>query len=224
MHDWPAPLRAQFQALLRQFMKGEGEAWIGIAAIECLGATGSFIGTRRRGGRVETLGVQPLTRAFVWMDGAAPELWVDPRDKRYRELFDQFARERLGLAGRPGGTDWNVDHVFPKAAGVLDGMSHVRVLGIGAAGNQSLGRTVEKAMKQRADTAPGTKRIRHATWMTIGKAAGFAGWETLPHGKDAAGNQAAVTALFGYLAQLGILPPAGRVEHGMTAHTLTRIR
>ena len=219
MQNWPEPLRRQFRTLLEQFLLGEGAAWIGIASIEAMvGGAGSI----RLGGRLETLGSQPVTRAFVWMQGTEPELWLDPRDTGYRDLFDAFAQARLGIP-RPTGADWNVDHVFPKAAGRLDGMSHVRAMAIGAAGNQALGRTLEKAMKQRADLIAGRKRIRHATWMTIGKAAGYTGWDSLPD-DAAAGNGAAVAGLFAWLAANGILPPAGAMEHGLTAHTLGRIR
>ena len=222
MQNWPAALRLQFEVLLAQFMAGTGAAWIGIAALECLGSP-AVGGTRRLGGRLEILAGQPLSRAFVWMQGPEPELWLDPRDKGYRDLFDLFARTRLGLAGRPTGADWNVDHVFPKAAGALDGLSHVRAMAIGAPGNQALGRTMEKAMKQRADLAPGRKRIRHATWMTIGKAAGYDGWESLPEG-DAPPNAPAVAMLFTHLGRMGIHPPAGALEQGLTAHTMGRIR
>jgi hypothetical protein len=89
---------------------------------------------------------------------------------------------------------------------------------------RQLGRTIEKAMKQRADDTPGRKRIRHATWMTIGKAAGFTGWDSLPDSASASGNAAGVSALFIHLATLGMRPPVGALEQGLTAHTLTRIR
>lgn len=221
---WPAPLQRQLQVLVTQFLMGSGAAWIGIASIERLGTTGRFPPTMRLGGRLETLGSRPVSQAFVWIQGSDPELWVDPRDKNYRDLFDEFARTRLGMGGRPTGSDWNVDHVFPKAAGALDGLSHVRAMSIAAPGNQALGRTVEKEMKQRADDAPGGKEIRHATWMTIGKAAGFTGWESLPDSQSAAANLPAARALFAYLAGLGITAPAGALEERLTAHTLTRIR
>lgn len=221
MQNWPEPLRRQFHTLLAQFRDATGNAaWIGIASPELM--IGGRFGPRRLGGRLETLEGQPLGRAFVWVQGTEPELWVDPADTGYRDLFDAFAKARLGIP-RPTGPDWNVDHVFPKAAGRLNGLSHVRAMAIGAAGNQSIGRTVEKAMKQRADTAPGGKRIRMAGWLTIGKAAGYAGWESLPEG-DAPANDPAVAALFAYLATLGIHPPAGALELGLTAYTLTRIR
>jgi hypothetical protein len=222
--NWPPELQRQVQILVDQFLAGEGSAWIGIAGIDRLGASGRANGTMRLGGRLEALGGHPVTEAFVWVQGTEPELWLDPRSQKYRDLFDEFARTRLGLAGRPRGDAWNIDHVFPKAAGALDGMSHVRTLAIGAGGNQALGRTVEKAMKGRADAAPGRKQIRHATWMTIGKAAGYEGWETLPDSADAAGNAASVRGLFAFLAARGIAAPAGALEQGLTAYTLTRIR
>lgn len=221
---WPAVLQRQVQVLVDQFLTGTGAAWIGIAGIERLGASGRVSGTMRIGGRIEALGAHALTEAFVWVQGAEPELWLDPRSTKYRDLFDEFARTRLSLAGRPRGDAWNIDHVFPKAAGALDGMTHVRALAIASGGNQALGRTVEKAMKGRADDVPGRKRIRHATWMTIGKAAGYEGWESLPDSASAAGNAAAVRSLFAYLAAQGITAPAGALEEGLTAHTLTRIR
>jgi hypothetical protein len=220
---WPAPLQRQLQVLVNQFLAG-GEAWIGIASIDNIVGRGTGPRTMRLGGRLEVLGTRGVSQAFVWMQGTEPELWVDPRDKNYRDLFDEFARTRLGMGGRPTGGDWNVDHVFPKAAGALDGLSHVRAMSIGAPGNQALGRTVEKEMKQRADDTPGRKRVRHATWMTIGKAAGFTGWESLPDSDSAAANMPAARALFAYLASLGVTAPAGALEERLTAHTLTRIR
>lgn len=219
MQHWPEPLRRQFRTLLAQFLRGEGAAWIGIANVDAM--TGGA-GTMRLGGRIETLAGESTSRAFIWVQGTEPELWLDPRDRSYRDLFHAFAQARLGIP-RPTGPDWNVDHVFPKAAGALDGLSHVRAMAIGAAGNQALGRTLEKSMKQRADVAPGRKRVRHATWMTIGKASGYAGWDSLPD-DAAAGNNTAVAGLFAYLAANGISPPAGVMEQGLTAHTLGRIR
>lgn len=220
--SWPEPLQRQVKTLLGQFLRGDGSAWIGIASIGHLSVTGG-LGTARLGGRLETLGSQPVTRAFVWVQDAEPELWVDPRDAGYRDLYEQFARQHLGLPGRPDGASFNIDHVFPKAAAGLDGMSHVRVLAIEAAGNQSAGRTLEKAMKQRGDSKPGRKIIRQATWMTLGKACGFVGWELLPDSEEA-GNADVVARLFSHLAARGIYPPAGAVEAKLTAHSLGQIR
>jgi hypothetical protein len=219
---WPEPLRRQVQGLVDQFLGQDTGAWIGIGGIEALTRAALTL-PRGMSGRVETLGGRPLTQALVWMHGTEPQLWVDPAYGGYREAYADFAVERLGLAGRPDGGSFNIDHVFPKAAAALDGLSHVRMLAIEAPGNQSAGRTLEKAMKQRADAAPNARGMRKATWMSIGKASNFTGWEALPE-VLAAGNQALVARLFAHLAARGIVPPAGAVEQRMTAHTLGRIR
>lgn len=219
VESWPPPLRQQVQALLNQFLQSP-PALIGTKSIPDLERTKLI-----RDGRVETLGSQPLTRAFVWFEGAEPQLWVDPANSGYRDLYDQFARAHLGLPGRPSGTAFNVDHVFPRRAGALNGLSHVRILAIGADANQSTGRTVEKAMAGRARKAPSGKVLHSATWMSIGKAAGFASWTRLPDGPDATGDsEELVEDLFRYLKNLGIAPPLGVLEHKLTAYTLGRIR
>ncbi|WP_372619649.1 hypothetical protein [Falsiroseomonas sp.] len=220
---WPEPLRRQVSTLVLQFLAGSGRAWIGIADLGQLGTAGPVLGTMRLGGSLRTLGAEPLTRAFVWVQGTEPELWVDPTDTGYRDLYDAFAKTWLGLPGRPDGRAFNIDHLFPKAAGALDGLSHVRVMAIEAAPNQSAGRTLEKAMKQRASDVPGGKLVRHATWQTIGKVAGFTGWEELPKGREG-DNSAVVKRLFAHLGGRGITPPAGVLEHDLTAHTLSVIR
>ncbi|WP_426959779.1 hypothetical protein [Muricoccus radiodurans] len=224
MQGWPEPLRRQVQTLVTQFLRGTGEAWIGVTGIDCFGVGQRFPGTMRLGGRMEALGSRPPSRAFVWVQGTEPELWVDPRDSGYRDLFDEFARGWLNLSGRPTGTAWNIDHVFPKAAGRLNGLSHVRALAIGAEGNQAAGRTLERAMSDRAGDAPRRKRIRHATWMTIGKAAGFTGWESLPDSEDPVANAPVVAALFAHLVGLGITVPHAGLERSLTARTLTTHR
>ena len=217
---WPEALRHQVQVLVDQFLGNA--AWIGIDGIATLGVHGGF-GTMRLGGRLEALGSQPLARAFVWVQGTEPKLRVSPTDPGYRALFDEFAKARLSLPGRPMGSGWNIDHAFPKAVAAADGLSHVRLLAIAAGGNQAAGRTLEKAMAGRAATARGRKRIRQATWMTIGKAAGFEGWTELPD-EAAAGNAAVVRRLFDHLAAHGITAPAGALEEQLTAATLGRIR
>lgn len=225
MHDWPPAVRRQIGALWTQFKHAPGSAWIGIASIApflAAGATENVAAYHFRR-RIEPLGNRPLSRAFVWMQGGEPELWVDPTASGYRDLYDEFARTRLGLTGRPT-TGFNIDHVFPKTAGALDGLSHVRMLAIAAPSNQAAGRTLEKAMAQRARTAPSHKTFRHAVWMTIGKATGFVGWEALPDSTDASANLPLVRALFAYLAARGMPADFSDVEMHLTAHTLTRIR
>jgi hypothetical protein len=221
MQGWPAALRQQANALLSQFLNAP-PALIGIAGLEHLSNL-----NRLYGGRVEVLGSEPMDRAFVWMHGAEPQLWVNPASNAYRDLYDQFARERLNLPGRPSGTDFNIDHLFPRTAGELDGLSHVRMMAIGARSNQSAGRTLEKAMAGRAREAAGGKVIRSATWQTIGKVAGFAGWESLPANRgegNPAVNRRLVQALFDHLQGLGITPPAGGVELVMTEFMIGGIR
>lgn len=219
---WPDPLRRQVQTLLGQFLHQDTGAWIGIAGLEAMRLAALTL-PPGEAGRLQALGRRPLSQAFVWVQGAGPQLWVDPTDAGYRDLYQEFAVAHLGLPGRPDGAAFNIDHVFPKAAAALDGLTHVRVLAIEAAGNQSAGRTLEKAMKQRASLASRGRTMRKATWMSIGKATNFTGWESLPEAA-AAGNAAVVARLFAHLAARGITPPAGALEQGLTAHTLGRIR
>jgi hypothetical protein len=242
MKDGPEPLRQQVRALVRQMgldrqcPRTPGEAWIGVTSIDPFRRTRTHPAMPRSNGRLETLGSEPVARAFVWVDGSEPELWVDPQASGYRDLFDVFARTRLGLAGRPA-SGFNIDHVFPKTAGALDGLTHVRLMAIGAVSNQSAGRTLERAMagraraaqerreaiRQQGDTPREPKPIRHATFMTLGKATGFAGWEHLPDSSDPKANRALVQALFAHLAACGIHADFPAIEQDLTAHTLTRI-
>ncbi len=216
--DWPAGLRRQLQALLDTFLN-DPPALIGTSSIALLAGASSI----RGGVRVQTLGDYPLARAFVLVRGAEPELWVDPDDNSYRDIYRRFARERLGVTEALEGDRFNFDHMFPRTAGALDGLSHVRMIAIAPRPNQAAGRTVEKRMAQRARAQPGRKILRSATWMTIGKAAGYEHWESLPADSQG-GNAAAVAALFAHLASIGIQPPAGEIEIAATAHTLGRIR
>jgi hypothetical protein len=216
-------LQRQVAVLLAQFMRGTGEAWIGIAGIERLGIGQRFPPTMRLGGRLEPIAGVPPSRGFVWVQGTEPELWLDP-DVDHRALYARFAEERLGVTNLPSSTVLNIDHVFPRTAGAKDGLSHVRMLAVPSASNQAAGRTVEKRMSQRAGVAPSRKQVRHATWVSIGKAVGFTGWEHLPDSTDPAANDAQVNALFDHLAAQGILPPAGALERKLTSATLTRHR
>jgi hypothetical protein len=243
MKDWPESLRQQVRALVRQMgldrhcPRMPGEAWIGVTSIEPFRRAKEHPLMPRSSGRLETLGAQPIARTFVWVDRAGPELWVDPRVSGYRDLFDAFARGWLGLTGRPT-AGFNIDHVFPKTAGALDGLTHLRLMAIGAAANQAAGRTLERAMADRAravlgrretirkqgDTPREPKPIRHATYMTLGKATGFVGWEEMPDSTDAKANRPLVRALFAHLAACGIHADFPAVEQHLTAHTLTRHR
>jgi hypothetical protein len=216
---WPAPLQRQVQVLLDTFLL-DPPALIGTASVGDLRRAHLM-----RPARIEPLSGYTENRAFVIVMTAnnEPQLWVDPDDDSYRDMYRFFARSRLKVGAALDGDTYNFDHMFPRTAGALDGLSHVRMIAIAPKPNQSAGRTLEKRMAQRARTAAGGKVLRSATWMTIGKAAGFEGWDRLPD-NDVAANLPVVAALFAHLASLGILPPAGAVERGLTAATLGRIR
>jgi hypothetical protein len=152
------------------------------------------------------------------------ELWLDPRLTDYRATFERFARRYLGAAGLSG-ADVQIDHVFPKATAKRDDLAYVRMLAIPPASNMAAGRTVERAMADRAAMAPGRKAIRWATYMSIGKAAGYAGWDSLPDSTDPAANAAAVAGLFAYLRGFGLPPDVlTALDEQLTAYTLTKIR
>lgn len=226
MAVWPAPLVAQVKALLRQFLAGNASAWIAIDSLDRLEALSRTPGGARFAGRMEVLSSRiPPTRAFVRVQENDPELWIDPELDRAtcRRYFDTFAQRWLAMPGRPSGDIFNIDHLFPQAPALADGLSHVRLMAVEAEANQIAGATLEQAMTRRAKNVANGKVIRHATWMTIGKAAGFTGWEELPD--DGAGaNQAVVARLFAHLAARGIHPPAGGIEAGMTAGTVGTLR
>lgn len=214
---WPAPLQRQVQVLLDNFLK-DPPALIGTASIPDLQRAHLM-----RPARFEALSGYPMDRAFVVLRDNDPQLWVDPDDNSYRDIYRNFAVTRLQVTTPLTGDNFNFDHMFPRTAGALDGLSHVRMIAILPGPNQSAGRTLEKRMAQRARDVAGGKVLRSATWMTIGKAAGFEGWESLPDNATG-GNSAVVARLFAHLATMGITPPAGGVEHGMTSYTLGRIR
>jgi len=214
---WPYALQHQVQVLLNTFL-GDPPALIGTASIDDLRRAHLM-----RPATIETLGSLTMTRGFVLVVRNEPQLWVDPCDNSYRDIYRRFASERLGVTVPLDGSMFNFDHMFPRTAGALDGLSHVRMIAISPRPNQSAGRTLEKRMAQRARGKAKGKIVRSATWMTIGKAAGFEAWEQLPD-TSASGNLPVVAALFAHLASIGITPPAGGVEHGLTADTLGRIR
>lgn len=214
---WPHALQHQVQVLLDTFLT-DPPALIGTASIDDLRRAHLM-----RPAMIETLGALAMPRALVLVVGNEPQLWVDPCDNTYRDIYRRFAVERLGVTEALDGDSFNFDHMFPRTAGALDGLSHVRMIAIAPRPNQSAGRTLEKRMAQRARGKAGGKVLRSATWMTIGKAAGFEGWEHLPEASTS-GNRPVVAALFAHLASIGITPPAGAIEHGATAHTLGRIR
>lgn len=226
MAVWPAALIAQYEALLRQFLAGEASAWIGIDSLDRMTALSRMPGMAGIAGQMEVLSSRiPPTRAFVRVQRNDPELWIDPELDRAtcRRYFNTFAKRWLDMPGRPSGEDFNIDHLFPQAAALADGLSHVRLMAVDPEANQIAGATLEQAMTARAAKVASGKVMRHATWMTIGKAAGFVGWEELPGGTGAI-NAPVVARLFAHLAARGIRPPAGAMELALTAGTLAKIR
>lgn len=97
-----------------------------------------------------------------------------------------------------------IDHVFPKKAATLDGIAYVRMLAIPPGSNMAAGRTMERQMAGRAAASPRTKGARLATCYSIGKAAGFEGYDRLPDSEDATANLPAVRALFAHLRGFGL--------------------
>jgi len=215
----PAWVTRQISAFLAQFCAAGGNAaWIGVRGLAGLGGLPAD-GLWRRGGRLEPAPGISLAEGFVWRPTApgVPELWLSPHKTGYRRAFEGFAKRELGAAGLDG-ADVQIDHVFPKGAGKLGGLGYVRMLAVPPASNMAAGRTLEKAMVGRNDAAgPRGKLTRLATYFSVGKATGFAGYESLPD-EDAAGNQALVGALFSHLRGFGM--PAevlGRLDAALAA-------
>lgn len=233
----PAWARQDILGFVTRFAEQPGECWIGVASRE-----GFLPADRSRpgrgvmrdlghGGAITLLPGLGLDAGFVWHPARAPaggaagaEFWLSPGRADHRALFERFATRHLGAPGLAG-AGVQIDHVFPRAAGALDGLAYVRMLAIPPAANMAAGRTVERAMAARARAVPGAKRVRHATYMSLGKATGFAGWDRLPNAAGAVANRPAVAALFAHLRGFGV--PAAvltALDAGLTAHTLSRLR
>lgn len=199
----------QVAALVAQFVASDASAWIGAKGRENIerGLNIYFLRSPKPAGQswIEPAPGVAAGRGFVLVRPGSPndpELWLDPTLGNYRALFKQFAKAQLGAA--EVAADLQIDHVFPKTAGSLNGLGFVRMLAIPAASNMSAGRTVERHMALLARDVPGRKGLRHATYVSIGKAVGFAGWQQLPDSEDAAANDGAVVELFGHLRRFGI--------------------
>jgi hypothetical protein len=215
-----------------------GGACIGVTRIKPFRRAKEHPLMPRSSGRLETLGAQAIARAFVWVGRAGPERWVDPRMFGDRSLGEAFACGWLGLIGRPT-AGFTIDPMFTKTAGPLDGLTRMRLIAIDAAANQAAGRTLERAIADRARAVLGRcettrnqggtprepKPIRHVTWMTLEQANGLASaLEHLPGSADAVANLLLVRALFAHLAACSIRADFPRVRQPLTAHTLTRHR
>lgn len=213
----PAWVHRQIAAFLAQFCSPKGnEAWIGIRADA----------PPRLGGEVAAAPDIPLSEGFIWRPhgGGEPELWLDPRKSGYRAAFERFAIRELGATGLDG-ADVQIDHVFPKSAASLGELAYVRMLAVPPESNMAAGRTLERAMAERNRAAgPRRKPTRMATYFSVGKATGFAGYDSLPDG-EGEGNRDLVGALFAHLRDFGV--PAdclSRLDAELTADRATDIR
>lgn len=208
---FPGWVRSAIAGFVAQFVRSDATAWIGAGSREGFEPVDRSAPQLRlmrdfgRGGRMTALAGLVLDCGFVWLpaDAMPPELWLDPTVRGYRAIFERFAQRHLGASGLAG-AGVQIDHLFPKKAGALDGLAYVRMLAAPPASNMETGRTVERAMADRARIVANPKLVRHATYVSIGKATGFVGWETLPDSDDAAGNLPAVAALFGHLRSFGL--------------------
>jgi len=206
----PAWVNKQIESLIAQFTAST--ALIAVADREMLSPSedaGAFRNSnglwRRSGGGYLAINDPALKGGFVWASdsGGEAELWMPPEQAEYRAAFAHFAKRYLGAPGLDA-ADVQIDHVFPKKAAIQNRLKFVRMLAIPPESNMAAGRTVERYMAQAATILPRRKRMRNATYYTIGKAVGFAGYNSLPDSASAAGNTPIVTALFAYLRKYGI--------------------
>ena len=226
----PAWVTRQITAFVRQFCRSSAEAWIGAGSIEGFEPVDRSRPRARlmrdfgAGGRRILMAGLDRADGFVWRPAdphGEPELWLDPTLKGYRRVFERFSQSFCGAPGLDG-AHVQIDHVFPKKAGALDGLAYVRTLAIPPESNQAAGRTMERAMAERARAVGNGKLVRHATYVSIGKATGFSGWESLPDSDDALANRPLVDALFVHLRGFG-LPDSVLTEFDATL-TANRLR
>ncbi|MEO3474171.1 hypothetical protein AAFN86_20045 [Roseomonas sp. CAU 1739] len=200
----PAWMTRQIAAFVAQFCAPTNLAWIGVQSLQGLGGMVED-GLWRQGGRFEIAPDLDLSEGFVWRSatGDVPELWLAPEKTGYRRAFERFAVRELGAAGLDG-ADVQIDHVFPKGAGRAGGLGYVRMLAVPPESNMAAGRTLEKAMVGR-NTALGAraKATRLATYFSVGKATGFAQYDSLPD-DEGSGNLALAAALMAHLRAFGL--------------------
>lgn len=206
----PAWVTRQIAAFVAQFCDPSFDnlPWIGIQTLA--GFRGQpEDGLFRRGGRMEPCPDLPVAEGFVWRPNdpkGVPELWLAPTKTGYRAAFERFARRELQAPGLDG-ADVQIDHVFPKKAADLGDLGYVRMLAVPPESNMAAGRTLEKAMVARNEEMGARgKPTRLATYASIGKATGFAGYDAIPD-DGPGGNSALANALMAHLRKVG-LPPA----------------
>ena len=204
---YPAWVIAGIAQLIRQFCDPSGNAaWIGVASLDGLGGRPQD-GLWRRGGHYELMPGRALSDGFIWRPDPGhgePELWLSPTRTGYRDIFERFAQRYLGAPGLSG-ANLQIDHVFPKAAGALGGLTYVRMLAIPPESNMQAGATLERAMKARnVGMGPRAKRTRMATYFSIGKATGLVGYEQMPEDERGQPNAELAHALMAHLRAFGL--------------------
>jgi hypothetical protein len=201
----PAWVTRQIADFVAQFVAGP--TLIGVSTIEML-QLGYLTAPGAPAARLSLLGSMPQSEGFVWHPPPGrglPQLWLAPTKTGYRDAFERFAQRELGASGLSG-ADVQIDHVFPKKAGSMGGMAYVRMLAVPPESNMAAGRTLEKEMVARNEELGGRKKVtRTATYFSVGKATGFAGYTSLPDDDESsAANAAQAAALMAHLRSWGL--------------------
>lgn len=201
----PAWVTRQIADFVAQFVAGP--TLIGVSTIEML-QLGYLTAPGAPAARLSLLGSMPQSEGFVWHPPPGrglPQLWLAPTKTGYRDAFERFAQRELGASGLSG-ADVQIDHVFPKKAGSMGGMAYVRMLAVPPESNMAAGRTLEKEMVARNEELGGRKKMtRTATYFSVGKATGFAGYTSLPDDDESsAANAAQAAALMAHLRSWGL--------------------
>lgn len=222
----PAWVTRQIADFVAQFVAGP--TLIGVASIEML-RRGYLAAPGAPAAELSLLGSMPQSDGFVWRPPPGrglPQLWLAPTKTGYRDAFERFAQRELGAPGLAG-AEVQIDHVFPKKAGSMGGMAYVRMLAVPPDSNMAAGRTLEKEMVARVEELGGRRKMtRTATYFSVGKATGFAGYTALPNEDEASpANAALAAALMAHLRGWGL---PGEVltalDRQLTARSLARQR
>lgn len=218
----------QIKALFRQVTDPKGnKAYIGVQSAQLLEARCRFFG-----GRIESLPRAERSRALVYIDSQGePELWCRPMTKggpggsHYETDWNRFTRHYFDLDfGEADTSMLNIDHLYPETTAKHEGMSHVRVTAINGPANQSLGRTIEKLM---ANRAPRTKVIHLASELTLVKVSGSTIPITMPATAGQPVDEAAIARNIRRFVELGLTednPALVALTEHLTRWTVTRLQ
>lgn len=201
-------VRAQQDAVLREFFEDPGNCFVGIPDTDAF--------KKRYGGKgsVRPLpGNVAISKAFIRSRGpGTDELWVRPYDKAlkkngtYRNFWEAFVASQNGgtVSFSIGGRAQAVDHLLPETFAARQGYGYVRVIMIDYRANATVGSTVEASMARRE--TPGKSML--ADGFTAAKASCF-------HGSfaTAAAPTSVMAALRAHFANRGFtVPPAMEAE------------